>query len=257
MDERSVKTLQRIQENDPKLTELNIGRGGEVYILPTVSDLSKLGAAISENTNITKLAFGIDETAKDDTNVMFINGLKQNSSIKELHLRGYDSIGRVGHEVLKVYQDNNHLTTLRIEAQFSNRGQQVIVNTIKKCTNLKVLDLSQSVITDKQLLSIVGALKGNHVIEELNLSHLSIYQIGPCRELATLLEDPDCNIHTLNLEYNHIDKEWLIAIANGLTNNVKLRQLSVDRKSVDQDVEAAFSRLSFYSSIINNRIYFS
>jgi len=246
--------LQRVEENDPKLTELNIGRGGDVFTMATDNDLSKLGAAISENTNITKLSFGIDETVKDDTNVMFINCLKQNSSIKDLHLRGNDSIGRVGHDVLKVYQDNNHLTTVRIEAQFSNRGNQVTVNTIKKCTNLKVLDLSGSGITDKQLLSIVQALKGNHVIEELNLSNLSIYQIGPCRELATLFEDPDCNIHTLNLEYNHIDKEWLIAIANGLINNTKLRQLSVDRKSVDQDVEAAFSRLSFYSSIINDRM---
>jgi len=39
------KILKRIRENDPTLTELKIGIGGGVFILPTVSDLSQLGAA--------------------------------------------------------------------------------------------------------------------------------------------------------------------------------------------------------------------
>jgi len=196
---------------------------------------------------------------------MFINGLKQNSSIKELYLRGVlfteNSIGRVGHEILKVYQENNNLTTLRIEAQFS-RANQVIANTLKKCTNLKVIDLSHCRLRDQQLLEIVRSLKGNHVIEELNLSNLRLHGIGPCQELATLLRDPDCNLHTLNLEHNYISNEYesldtyrhyisnkgLIAIANGLVNNTKFKRLCVDRKSVDQDVEATFSRLSFDAS---------
>jgi len=245
MDERSVKTLQRIQENDPTLTELNIGKDGGVFERDKDGDFSLLGVAIEKNTYLRKLSIGTDGLDfKLDDNSLFFIGLKRNSSIRELYLLSYGHIDRLGNEVLNVYQANNNLTTLHINAQISNRGRQVIVNTLKKCTKLKVIDLSYCRINDEYLLQIVGALRGNHVIEELNLSNLSPPRIGndTCHELATLLEDPDCNLHTLNIESAYISKEGLIAIANGLTNNTKLKRLFVERYYIDST--DAFSKLS-------------
>ena len=83
MNKRSkdIEILKRVQENDPTLTELNIGRGGGIFFQrTTVSDFSTLGDVISKNTHITKLAIGIHgleiETQYDYGNSGFSNGLK-------------------------------------------------------------------------------------------------------------------------------------------------------------------------------------
>ena len=111
MNKRSEKALHKIQENDPTLTELNIGRGGGIFQGATDSDFSTLGEAIKNNTNITKLAFGIDgRLALDDTNSAFYNNLKQNSSIDQLTFRCYNnSIVGVGGAVLQAFQANTIL----------------------------------------------------------------------------------------------------------------------------------------------------
>ena len=90
-------------------------------------------------------------------------------------------------------------------------------------------------------------------LEELNLSHNQIGNVG-CEVLAAVLRLPSCNIRTLNIEHNQISNEGLNAIANELTSNKKLKKLYVDRSAIDQDVTAAFSRLSFYASTSINGI---
>jgi len=234
--------LKRVQENDPTLTELIIGRGGGIFEGANDSEFANVGSAIIENTHIRKLSICTDGL-NGNPNLLC---LRRNSSIRELYLRCNDyNIGRVGNELLKIYRGKNKLTILRINAQNSNKGYQSIIHTLKKCTNLKVIDLSHSDINDEHLLQIVRTLRGNHVIEEVNLSNMRLHGNGSRREIATLLKDPDCNLHTLNLEYNFISKEGLRAIANGLTDNAKLKRLYVDRNAIDQDVRATFSRLSF------------
>ena len=54
MNKRSEKALLKIQENDPKLTELNIGRGGGIFQGAIDNDFSTLGEAI-KNTHKTGL----------------------------------------------------------------------------------------------------------------------------------------------------------------------------------------------------------
>jgi len=54
MDEQSKKVLQRVEENDPTLTELDIGKDTSFYGV-TVSNLSLLGAAIGSNTHLKKV----------------------------------------------------------------------------------------------------------------------------------------------------------------------------------------------------------
>ena len=169
------KTLKRIRENDPILTELNIGNGERVFILPTVSDLSKLGVAIEKNSYLKKLEIGSEGLyllSRTDDYSVFLNGLKRNSSINELGLYFRGGILRVGHEVLKVFQEINNLTTLCINASIGNsETHQIVANTLRGSTNLKVIDLSHTNIADEQLSPMVDAVKGHNSLEELNLSH--------------------------------------------------------------------------------------
>jgi len=260
MNKRSEKALHRIQENDPTLTELNIGRGGGIYQGATDDDFSTLGEAIKNNTNITKLAFGIDgRLTLDDTNSTFYNGLKENPSIEQLTFRCYGNsiVGVVGGAVLQAFQTNNNLTQLEIyHASIHEEGEQLLTKTLRRCTNLKVIDLSHSGITDEQLLPMVEAVRGG-VLQRLSLYSNNIGNRG-CEALAALLADttllgtPNCNLYTLELHNNSlINHVGVTAIVNGLTNNKKLEKLDVDRRAIDQDVEATFARLLCNKSGIN------
>ena len=147
MNKRSKRTLQRVQENDPTLTELHIGSKG-LYEEVTVSNFSKLGNALGKNTKLSISTDGLKLKLDNYRNSGFSNGLKQNSSINELCLLSSSGIGRVGTEILKVYETNSNLTTLRINGKiwwydYGGNGAliPIVANTLRVCTNLKIIEL--------------------------------------------------------------------------------------------------------------------
>ena len=85
MNGRSPQTLRRVQENDDTLESLWIG-GRRDFRSSVGDDYSRLGAAIGENTHLTKLNVVLDDIVSDVTNNAFYDGLKQNSSIQTLSL---------------------------------------------------------------------------------------------------------------------------------------------------------------------------
>ena len=155
MDNYSQRTLRRIEQNDAGLRELWMGNDG-LFITSDASDYSRLGAAIGNNTHLTKLVVNPAQTPTlDIANNEFFNGLKRNSSISDLQLscNYHNLVGGIGHEILKSYQKiNNNLTRLCITyAVLENGGGNVITETLRWCTNIKSIDLSNDRITDEQL----------------------------------------------------------------------------------------------------------
>ena len=133
--------LRRVEENDETLTGLYIGDDGDIF---SDSDYSQLlGAAIGENTHLKSLTVVLDGITLNVTNREFYDGLKQNMSIYELYLdcrSARNIVSGVGHEILKIYQENNNLTRLRIDyADLQNGGNSVITTTLRNCTNLNIL----------------------------------------------------------------------------------------------------------------------
>ena len=151
--------LDRIEDNDPTLTVYR-----HAYLL-NHDDYSALGVAIGENTYLTELEIHFVSISQDDDISTFqtlLDGLKDNSSICKLHIKGNNrngnTLGDVGIEILRAYQANsNQLTHLTIEyfqplQQQQNGGGGVVSDTLRCCTNLKTIDLYRCSITDEQLL---------------------------------------------------------------------------------------------------------
>ena len=208
MDKHSENTLRKIEQNDDALTELLIGRSyvrnnyNGAFNSSSSEDYSRLGAAIGNNTHLSELSVAdFDDRVLTVTNRRFFDGIKRNTSIHELYLDGRNRIiaGGVFHEILKAYQENNnHLTFIRISrAQLQNGGGDIIATTLSRCTNLEEIYLYNNNITNAQLLPIVNAIRGGHhqVLEGLYLSANNIGDAG-CEALATLLEDPSCNLRS-------------------------------------------------------------
>ena len=217
--ETHLETLRRAEQNDSTLTELWIGD----------EDFSRLGGCIGENTHLEIMDITFGGTI---SNVLrergFFEGVKRNTSICSL------SLNRIGppqveviRELLKAYQENNNLTQLCIHHARMQRGDQVIVATLRRCTKLECILLTGCNITDGQLRSMVEALRGQVSLVTLSFVNNRIGNAG-CRSLATLHEDPNCNLRTLDLKGNHIDNESATILANSLTNNTKLWNLFLD-----------------------------
>ena len=238
MNSNSQETLRRIEQNDAGLSLLWINSSG--FQSSDASDYSRLGAAIGNNTHLTKLWMNLGANqALDIANTEFFNGLKRNSSISDLqlHCRNQTLIGGVGHEILKSYQkNNNNLTSLCIKhAVLDNGGGDAIADTLRWCRNLKTISLTHNSITDEQLLPMIDAIRGHRMLENLYLFENRIGNAG-CHALATLLADTNSNLQILSLFRNNINNEGATAIGKSLANNTKLKRLYLYQNQFDQSV---------------------
>ena len=269
MDVYSQETLQRIEQNDAKLTTLIIGdvyvdesRGDHCpssFVSSNTSDYSKLGAAIGKNTRLTHviLHFGI-------TNSGFIEGIKKNSSVTYV-LFNY----AVQHEMLDSYHQILN-QPIRIGISFPdllNGGHNTIANILRRYSSIRNLSFGDNIdISHEQLLTIIEAIREHNSLESLHLSRNNIGNDG-CRVIATLLEDPNNKLRTLNLSNNNISNEGATVIANSLANNTKLIQLNFgsgliiyylgveanpNRNPIDQRVVDVFRRLICNTSSIGS-----
>ena len=135
-------------------------------------------------------------------------------------------------------------------------GDRAIGNTLRSCRNLQSIIINGCSITDEQLLilPIVDAMRGRRMLEELNLDNNTIGNAG-CDTIATLLEDPNCNLLYLSLGCNAINNEGATTIANSLTNNNKLQKLYLAGNPIDpidRSVQDVFSNILCNTSNINN-----
>jgi len=260
MDSRGQETLHRVLQNDDTLKSLQIGgRGGfspRRFHSSDGDDYSTLGTCIKENTHLTKLVVVlVDVGALDVTNHEFYEGIKQNSSI---HILGIDlnnqviEEGGVVEEILETYQEKNNLTELSIHfADLQNGGENVIATTVRNSTNIKHIDIYGCNITDGQLMPMIDAIRGLSSLEILYLFRNGIGNVW-CSTFATLLRDPNCNIHSLDLRMNRIYNEGGISLANSLINNTKLKYLYLDGNAIDQGTWEAFARILCNKSSINS-----
>ena len=140
------------------------------------------------------------------------NGLANNTKLRELYLRNNNRLGNAGCETIAtLLRDPN--------------------------SNINQIDLGDNDIDYEGAIALANGLANNTKLRELYLRNNRIGNVG-CETIATLLRDPNSNINHIDLAGNSINNEGAIALANGLTNNTKLKKLylagnPIDRSSVD------------------------
>ena len=193
-------------------------------------------------------------TALEASNRDFYDGLEQNSSINDLFFNCRDQLGEVAEEILKVYYLNsNQLNRLDILGANLRNGHTVLVTTLQRCTNLKHVYLYHCNINNRILLLIVEAIRGHSSLENLYLGGNRIRSSG-CTALASLLEDPNCNINTLPLHHNLIRINGITIIANSLANNTSLQKLYLHNNPIifHQTTEEPFCNVLCNTTSINS-----
>jgi len=234
--------IRRIGRNDPRLTKLRIKQQKSTFDIHkdeyetyTGNNYLKVGESISENTQIKELSINLNCNVSE-----MADGLRLNTSINVLRLEG-----GVGHcqttgcnhtgnccpdaeifqgirQLMEVYKKKNSLATL----SFRDTTVPFICVSLRFLTNLEQIDIVDCNIADDQLLPMVEAIKGHHLLKKLNLCGNRIGSAG-CEALGALLEHPDCGIQTLNLMRNQVGRYGCYHIANGLLNNSSLECLDL------------------------------
>ena len=231
------------------------------------NDFYRLGRLIAKNDHLTILNVfqeDLDCVALDASNRDFYDGLEQNSSINDLiiecHHQYPNPLNKVLQQILNSYQINNTtLKHLKIKANLQiGNGHTILVTTLKRCTNLRQIQLAACGINDEKLLPIVDALTGLSSLEELSLGGNKIRSFGSCWALSTLLEDTNYSMKQLNLGYNRIGNKGITVIADILANDTKLEELSLHMQDnpIDQTVENDFAK-SLCDTISINSTYLS
>ena len=214
MNRKSERTLYRVKQNDDILRKLQIGGPfflfydngdtGGIFNSSYGNDFSRLGTSIGENTHLQQLDIILDGSGLNVTERGFYDGLKRNSSIHNLTIDFGNQVivEGVGKEILETYQENNrhltHLTVYSCNVTNENGVDRTIASTLRRCTNLRIIRLTQNNITDGQLLPMVDAIRGHDLIEWLDLSYNTIGNAG-CETLATWIRDPNSNLRILHI----------------------------------------------------------
>ena len=236
------ETILRIKQNDSTLKQLRIGDTNDddsdednnltMFDMGCIRD-SNIGTYVKENTHLKALRLTgnlIFESQSCADHSEFYDGLKQNSSIHELSIRGKinnyprrKDVGGVVQDVLQVYQENNsHLTCLDIRnVSFENGGDATITDTLSNCTNLTSIKIHRCLLRDKHVVRIVEAIRGHHALKDLRLDSNIIGLYGyHC--IGTLLQDPNCHLRSLDLstpytfvlEFSRIQEIFIRALCN-------------------------------------------
>mmetsp|Transcript_35646 Transcript_35646/g.76112 ORF Transcript_35646/g.76112 Transcript_35646/m.76112 type:complete len:328 (+) Transcript_35646:23-1006(+) len=183
------------------------------------------------------------------TNEDFFQELRRNSSIRKLtlvHCDLADETDRVGHEIRKSFYANGDflppkdLTHVRLEGASCLRA-----STVRKHRDV-----------DDFLKSLVEAIRGKHRLTRLELVGIGI-GVNGCETLASLLQDPKCNLVSLDLAGNTIDDASATVLAGALKNNSKLESLTFPtRNAMTEKGWTEFSKALCDTSSISD-IYFS
>ena len=244
--EKSNATLRRIEQNDPKLTVLSIVNRdytttrSNCFWVHDGAGLSRLGHAIANNTNLKKISFhkssewGYNSTAERKA---FFDGLKQNTTIKHLWLKG--GIGHGSEIFYEVVANNSNLEQIRIHRGDVRGGvARSLASAVKKCSNLNDLDISMCIIDDASLKDIALGIRGLSRLEKLSVwnslssPNESNIGIGSAESVVSVMQDSCCNLINLDLNNMRFNNECIQIIIDSLRGNTKLKRLGLSGNNV-------------------------
>ena len=151
-----------------------------------------------------------------------------------------------------MFQENNNLVDLCVSfCRLDNGGCRFLTKAMRKCTNLKFIELYNCNINDDQLGRITESVSEHRLLENVKFGNNRISATG-CEAIAKLLRDPNCSLDTLVLSNNLIDDVGAAIIISSLNNNTKLQSIYLEGNQIDRSIQNAFLGLICNTSSINS-----
>lgn len=244
-DSEIARTVTRISENDPTLTEVRLncesiddavakGIAASLVhntVLRTLclchdhfsvrigdAGAEALAEMLCTNDTLETLDLGSNGIYRDGANAI-AESLKRNAALRNLYL-DVNYVGDVGAiSIAESLRSNETLESLSLENnEFGDAGAEAIADSLCRNDTLAILDLSVNRIGDGGAEAIATALRRNSTIKELDLSYTSIGDRGAAAIARSLRHNTSLKVLRLWPNGN-IGKEGTAAIAASLRHN--------------------------------------
>lgn len=145
------------------------------------------------------------------------------------------------------------LKNLTLIGNILNKNGCIALATLLRCsaTELQHLYLSGNEINDEGIEALVPAIESCNHLKTLYLDGNPSITTKGWKNLASILEAPDCTLETLMLADDNIDDEAAATFASALTNNQTLRTLNLYGNPLSAKCLYAFSKLICDASSVN------
>jgi len=239
--EKSNRTLHRLEQNDPKLKSLHIvGRDNTAghtakgcFWVHDEADLSKLGNAIGNNEHLSVISFHESSEWTLDSRPLF-EGLQRNTTITNLTLYGSIGIG-----VLNEYVANiSSLTRIGIiNCDLRSGVVGTLASAMHIFPNLNIIAIFKCTIDGASLKEFAIGIRGLSCLQELHFlsnEDPTTGGIEGAEAIATLVQDPSCNLTDLHLSDCGFSNDSIQIVVNSLMGNTKLETLNLSFNKIER-----------------------
>ena len=259
-----VDILQRLKQNDPTVTALDINYNpiDDDVIDDDAGDFDwKVEGRAFDSTNLQALHIRGNSSESETANTMDLyRAVSRNRSIRKLYLEGDNHIGtgRVMELLSSFFTHNNNLRHLVVSGvdtyDISAKTSQLLADVLSKCKSLRIFGLNMGIevinsrkddsdrAKDDLVSKLVTQLSDTNVrVFRLNMN-TSKTKTKWCSAVGNLLQNTS-KLAVLDLSSNHISNEGAALLGNGLEKNNTLKKLSLTGiKSITSAGWATFFR---------------
>ena len=224
------ETRRQIENNDPSLTKLKIGRTTSTYFpndvyFPNDGNRESIGAAIGRNTQLKELIVHKFHGQEVED---LVRGLAANRSIKRLRFSEcnlYD--GAIFIILMPFFTDNHNLECLSInECKFWQECIDTLASALEKFNTLKEFNLRNPYESVTLTTSLIEAIAGHSSLTELSLCGAAFGKNG-CVLVAAMLQKEGPKLALLDLMDTGMNDKQAITLANGMRGNNSLKELEL------------------------------
>eukprot|EP01031_Cornospumella_fuschlensis_P030615 gene30615-36991_t len=199
-----------------------------------------LGNALASNKTLVAL-YVTGNAAKAEGAKQLAKGLRFNYSIEKLFING-NKIDKDGASSLSDTLAANHTIT-HLNMSDNNIGDQGLMSLSEAMAshrNIRDLELSFNRITAVGIGSFIDSIAGYRNLSRLLLDNNKLCGSG-AKSLALAL--PHMQLQELNIAFNDIDSEGLLAIIGSVAQSVCLKVLTLSGNTIDNAVSVSVAHM--------------
>ena len=190
---------------------------------------------------INNLYLGINKLNENALDV-FSKVIPELTSLQVLSLPGNSVGDRGAVKLIRTLCDNK--TPLQHLYLYSTDISEDCCTCLMKllsCTDLKKLDVSKNDLSSSSVTFIMEGIRQKNAIETLGIS-FSHFLEENCTSLASVLQQPMCQLKWLDIENCQIKSDGALQLAAGLTNNKSLESIYLSDNPIGDDGAAAVGK---------------
>eukprot|EP00753_Platysulcus_tardus_P000032 PLAT10026.1.p1 GENE.PLAT10026.1~~PLAT10026.1.p1 ORF type:complete len:511 (+),score=268.67 PLAT10026.1:38-1534(+) len=201
-----------------------------------ISDATSLSQCVKLTDTLTMLLLSCN-LLDDDLLRMLMTGLIKNSTITYLDV-SHNKITNQGARLLaKLLGAKSVLTSLNLyDNQIHAEGGRYLGRALRHNSSLMELNLRLNRLGDEGGRMLLEDLRSNSTLTELNLSSNSLAHESS-RALASLMRNPLCALHSLDLSCNELKEEEARILSDALPSQPSLICLDVRRNQIPAESE--------------------